>query len=116
MAEELRQGEGIVRVIKGTPPTDRADGTPLDPSEISHYNWYISYNGGDPVLAGVTQLVNGEFTESFNVDDQEAGAYVFYYTTVDTQVPPKESEMSNGLEILVLVPFLAAPNPPTSIS
>ena len=114
--EQIRQGNGTTRVIHGSAPTARADGTPLAPSEISHYNWYITFNGGAVSPPHATQLVNGDFTDSFDVDSQTAGVYDFYYTTVDTQNPPQESTPSNTLTIELLVPLLAAPNPPSNIS
>lgn len=116
MVEQLRQGNGTVRTIHAQAPTQRDDGTPLAPSEVSHYNWYIKYNNGAVSPPHATQLVNGEFTDSFDVDSQTAGTYQFYYTTVDTQIPQQESVPSNILEIEILVPLLAAPNPPTNVS
>ena len=114
MAEQLRQGTGIQRVIKADAPTERADGTPLSASEISHYNWYMDIDGGGFNIIGAAQLVNGEFSDTLQVDDVSPGVYDMYYTTVDTQ--GLESSPSQHLIIEVLPAFLAAPNPPTNVS
>ena len=107
-----RQGKGEIRVISATAPTQRADGTALPESEISHYNWYMSYENG-PVLVQATTLVDGEFTDDIDVDTVGAGVYSIWYRTVDTE--GNESIDSNTLTLEILLP-LAAPNPPTNVS
>jgi hypothetical protein len=109
VAEDLRQGSGLTREVVGTPPTTRTDGTPLTLGEIQGYNWYVGFNGTQPVNTGMTQLVAGAFSDSFDVDSQTPGSYTFYYTTMD--VNNLESPPSNALVINILAP-LALPNPP----
>ena len=112
--EQLRQGTAIQRVINATAPTTRVDGTPLAASEIAHYNWFMSFDGGGSQLIGSTQLVGGTFTDVVDVDGVSPGVYDIHYTTVDTQ--GLESTESPHLVLEVLPAFLAAPNPPTNVS
>ena len=112
--ETLTQGNGFIRIIEGTAPSTRTDGAPLAPTDISHYNWYISVDGGLPAAPIATQLVAGEFTEGFDVDSQAEGVYTFYMTTVDTG--GRESVPSNNLLISIVAPLVSAPNPPSNVS
>jgi hypothetical protein len=113
MAEQIRQGYEHVRVITATAPTERSDGTPLDPSEISHYLWYITGAKTGLVAPIAVQLVGGAFSESFDVDAADPDTYDIYYTTVDTE--GRESIPSSSL-VLEILPPLAAPNPPSNVS
>ncbi len=54
--EQLRQGTSIQRIVSATAPTERADGTALSTNEISHYNWYMSLDGGAVQLVGAVAL------------------------------------------------------------
>lgn len=112
--EQLRQGTSIQRIVSATAPTERADGTALSTSEISHYNWYMSLDGGTVQLVGATQLVGGSFTDVIDVDNVSTGVWDIHYTTVDTQ--GLESAESPHLVLEVLPAFLAAPNPPSNVS
>jgi hypothetical protein len=107
-----RQGNGEIRIISAIAPTERSDGTPLSNAEISHYDWYIQYEGGTP-LVQATQLVDGKFTDSVDVDTVGAGTYSIWYRTVDTE--GRESIDSDILSLEILAP-LTAPNPPTGVS
>jgi len=112
MITEHRQGTGELRIISATAPTQRSDGTPLTPAEISHYNWSISYQG-EMAVVQPTQLIDGKFIDAVDVDTVAAGTYTIWYTTVDTD--GRESTNSDILTLTILPP-LTAPNPPTNIS
>lgn len=105
--DQYRQGLDYVRIFKGTAPTERADGTPLDQSEISHYIRFAKYNGNIEEMD--VQLVNGQFSESLAVDNVGLGVYEYWYRTVDTE--GRQSVDSNVLSFEVLAP-LANPLPP----
>lgn len=112
-----RQGGGQSHQFKGTAPTERADGTPLDPSEIDHYVRLVTRQ--DPVTGNWSatehmdvQLVDGKFSEVVDIDALTLGTYAYWYRTVDTG--GQESSDSDSLQMEVLAP-LAAPNPPTII-
>lgn len=107
------QGTGEQRIISATPPVARTDGATLPVEEISHYNWFMGFDGSPPELVGTTQLVNNEFTEAVDVDSTPVGLYELHYTTVDTE--GRESVPSNVLVIEILPP-IANPNPPTNVS
>jgi len=111
MAEQLRQGTGLIRTISATAPTHRVDGDPLDQTLITGYNFYMSYNAGPATLIGVTQLSNGVFTDDIDVDSQTPGIYDITYSTVTANFP-NGGPQSPPLSLEILAP-LAAPNPPT---
>jgi len=114
--ETIRQGDGYMRTVSGEAPTTREDGTPLPLNEIAHYNFYVKFNDGPVSPPAAVLLVDGAFSEQIDIDAHEPGTYEIYYTTVDTQVPPKESVPSNSLILEILEPFKAAPNPPSGVS
>ena len=107
--EQIRQGNGTQRTITAEAPTTRTDGTPLDPGDISHYLWTLTLQGGQPGAPIATDLVNGVFTDDFDIDSAAVGIYELSYQTVDSD--GRESVPSNTLSIEVLAP-LANPNPP----
>lgn len=112
-----RIGEGDTKVFTAMGPTQREDGTALDKTEISHYNRYLSYNGGAEIAQAVTLVedagtpeYDGQFDEVVDIDSvAEAGDYVYSYTTVDTG--DRESKRSNYITLHILAPF-ALPLPP----
>ena len=113
----LRQGEGAVKEFSGTGPVARADGVPLDPSEVANFLLYVSYEGGPLEVVSAVDLVdttsdgvwNGSFTQPVAVDAIGAGNYAYHMTSVDTD--GRESIPSNVVTLEVLPP-LVAPNPP----
>lgn len=106
------QGTGAHKWFKGTPPTTREDGTSLPPTEIDHYNLYVSYNGGPAeVIENDVILSNGTFSASINVDAIASGLYSYTMTTVDTG--GVESEHSNMVTMEVRAAPLSPPLPPT---
>jgi hypothetical protein len=114
---EYHQGEDQQHLFTGTAPTKRADGTPLAPSEIDHYNRYVLFvdaaGSRHEVEQIPVQLTNGVFSEAVLVDALALGEYTYWYRTVDTA--GRESVDSDSLVIKVLAP-LAAPNPPTGLA
>lgn len=121
---QFRIGEGEVKVFKAMGPTQREDGTPLSPDEISHYNRYLRYyDPADGRLVGEETVMrveliedastpeyDGQFDEVVYIDDvATAGVYEYDYTTVDTGA--RESVRSEIIRMVVLPPF-ALPLPP----
>lgn len=120
ITEIYRQGKDAVRKVQALGPTEREDGTPLGVAEIDHYNRYLSFNGGVLLQMKVQLIENantpeydGAFDEVIYIDDQAAGTYVYYYTTVDKDGQESAPSESITLEIL---PPLAVPNPPTNLA
>jgi len=112
-----RQGEGLSHQFLGAAPTERADGTALDSSEIDHYVRLVTRK--DPVTGNWSatermdvQLVGGKFSEIVDIDALTPGVYAYWYHTVDTG--GRESTDSDSIQMEVLAP-LAAPNPPMII-
>jgi len=115
-----RQGTGATKTITALGPVARTDGTPLAPSEISHYLQFISFNGTPGVPHAVnlvedaaTPEYDGAFDEVIDIDSQSAGVYTYWYRTVD--VNGLESPDSPTL-VLEILPPLAKPLPPTGLS
>lgn len=90
--------------VQWAPPTERADGTPLDISEIKNYNIVC----GDKVTE-----VPANNTPSFVTSQEDIlpgyGSYDCYMTTVDT------SNVESAPSDTFAVTWLAPPNPPTQI-
>ena len=108
-----RQGTGEIKRISGTAPTKRADGTPLDPGQISHYAQFLQFDGQQPVLESAVNLINGEFDEDIEIDLATPGIYEYWYQTVDSGGQHSIDSTKATLEIL---PPFALPNPPSGIT
>lgn len=120
---QFRQGTGFIKVMHGTPPTERSDGTLLDPSEISHYEFDMEAVGTGLAISGLVVYLNtaGEFTtdpaglvpEEIVIDNTTPGEYHLRYRTVDTTGNKSSSSPDYILEVLAP---LAPPMFPTNIS
>ena len=115
-----RQGNNEQRVISATGPDQRSDGTPLEKSDVSHFEFDMEYEGGLAVDSlpvtlsdnAETPEWDGTFSESIDIDSQTPGIYTIRYRTVDTE--GNKSINSGDLSIEILSP-LALPNPPANL-
>lgn len=125
MAEELRQGEGTKRTIKGVMPTQRVDGTPYEHGDEDYFLFFVTgnpdINPADESHAeyppGIAvELEGGQFTEAFDPDTVSPGLVRVWYKTVDVVDPsnPERKLISAPSEVLEfqVLPPLAEPLPP----
>ena len=101
--------------IEFDPPTEREDGTKLDPAtEIAQYDLYCRYQdaeefAGDGVLTIPGMTDTGEHETTYDEFLPEKGRYDCAMTATDTEV--RESDYSEIVE----VSWLDAPGSPTSV-
>jgi len=94
----LAKEVSAARVINCTPPTERADGTPLTQAEIANYEWWV--NG----------TMDGTSTNCQYSLDKPDGTYNVQAKTVDTG--GRVSVASPGKSFTLTT---SLPNPPTNL-
>lgn len=93
-------------LIQWTPPTSRTDDTPLLPSEIDHYQLYISLDGVDMTPLSLTGT-------QYQYTPTASGDYCYAMSTVDTggREDGKSAEVCK-----VAVPLVFPPRPPSALT
>lgn len=128
--EQLQQGLGKTRPIRGDMPTTNVDGTPYAHGTEDYFLFYITNDEAliqdearmaelvavSPPIAA--ELNAGTFTNTLDVDAVEPGTWFLTYSTVN--VTPDQTlegpiNRSGYLALEVLAP-LSAPLPPTNLS
>jgi hypothetical protein len=111
---QFRQGEGYVKVMSATAPTERQDGSSLEQQLITGYLFSMEYEDGLFIEDMPVQLINGKMSENIVIDDQEPGVYTITYKTTTANF--LEGGPASVPYILDILPPFAPPNPPNGIS
>ena len=110
-AAALTQAQAASEVLTWTPPTTRTDGSALPANQIGAANIFDAISG-TPVQIGSVQGAVGTFTTG----QLSPGTHVFTVVTCDTETPAVCSAPSNGFQVNIAAPPMAAPSAISDLS
>lgn len=111
LAAALTQAQAASEVLTWTPPTTRTDGSALPADQIGGAN-IMDAISGTPTQIGSVQGAVGTFTTG----ELAPGTHVFTVVTCDTETPAVCSAPSNGFQVVIAAPPMAAPAAVTDLS